>query len=100
MSKNNYYRHLFDENKDTFSQSVEQRATDPKTRNGVVANAPYVKLREAPDPSSEVIKLLREGTNLEIFENEDVSGFRKVEVFVGKVKNTGYIDSNFCKELA
>lgn len=102
MSRNNsYYRRHFEENKDTFNSSVEQRDMDPETRNGVVVNAPYVKLREAPSKNAETIKLLKDGTELEIleFEKEMATGFKKVEVFVGKVKNIGYIASNFCKEL-
>lgn len=102
MSRNNnYYRKYFEENKDTFNSSVEQRKMDPKTRNGIVTNAPYVKMREAPNKNADTIKLLKDGTELEIleFEEEMETGFKKVEVFVGKVKNIGYIASNFCKEL-
>lgn len=75
---------------------VDQGATEPKKRTGVIKNAPNVRLREAPDKNGKTLAILREGRKVEILDKGiETNGFK--HVFVSDVNLKGYIASDFCK---
>lgn len=72
---------------------AELGAIGPETKNGIVENSLYVKVRKEPSYESDVVEVLRKGDKVTILDKS--GGFYKVSTRVNKI---AYISSDFIKE--
>lgn len=77
----------------TEQSSAEVETTGPETKNGIITNALFVKLRQEPNFNSEVVMVLRKDDVVTIVGKH--GDFYKVTTKSNKV---GYISSPFVKE--
>lgn len=78
---NNEYDQGYENTKE--SMSSEMRRTEPETVTGVVKGTAYLRLRKAPGNNEETLKIVREGSRLEIVNINDrfaPDGFKKVKL--------------------
>lgn len=74
---------------------VDQGATEPKKRTGVVSGSKNVRLRKWPDKDGEVLAILKEGTKVKVLKDGiETNGFLEVEV-AGTFK--GFLRSDLCE---
>lgn len=77
----------------------EEREMEPRTRNGIVANAPNVNVRDKPSPDGKPVATLAEGTK--IFMMETVGNYTHIRiVYEDRPSVDGYIHSDYCNEVA
>lgn len=78
----------------TEESSAEVKTTGPETKNGIVVNCLFVKVRREPwTDDNNVLEVLNKGDKVTILGMVD--GFYKVSTRVNKV---AYISSTFIKE--
>lgn len=84
--------------KKTVKSSTRKKSTEPITENGIICNAVCVKVREAPDPSSEAIMVVNAKEKVKIL--EQVDKYYKVEIKRLEEKDpvTGYVLLDFCRK--
>lgn len=70
-----------------------EEVTGPETKNGIIENSLFVKVRKTPSFESDVIEVLRKGDRVIILGKE--GSFYKVSTSVNKL---AYISSDFVKE--
>lgn len=76
----------------------EEEQKEPKTRNGVIANAPNVNVRDEASSTGAVVATVQEGTK--IFMMEEKGSFVRVRiVYEDRPTVDGYVHSDFCKEV-
>lgn len=76
----------------------EEEQKEPKTRNGVIANAPNVNVRDEASSAGKVVATVQEGTK--IFMAEEKRSFVRVQiVYEDRPTVDGYVHSDFCKEV-
>lgn len=83
-----------------YESSHEERTTEPKTRNGIVANCELLNFRSEPDRHNKenIIAVLKKGDRVEILGvvMDRDTGMLHVRIDDGR---EGYIASQFCKEV-
>lgn len=67
----------------------------PETKNGIVCNAPLVRVRNDPSEIGDVVTVLDQGDEVKILDTVE-NRFYKIELDKDRV---GYISCNFCKEV-
>lgn len=72
---------------------IESNTNSSETKNGVVSNAFYVKIRSKPSYKAEVLGVLRQGDKVTIL--GEFGDFYKVLIGTNKI---AYISSEFIKE--
>lgn len=82
----------------TDSSPAQVETNGPETRNGIIVNALYVKMRKEPTFESEILGILRKGDQVEIY--EQTNEFYKVRPKSVYVNNSRivYIDKQYIKE--
>lgn len=82
----------------TDSSPAQVETNGPKTRNGIIVNSLYVKMRKEPSFESETLGILRKGDQVEI--HEEVDKFYKARPKSVHVSGSGivYIDKQYVKE--
>lgn len=65
----------------------------PETVNGIIYGSRHVNLRKEASMESEIITILKDGTNVKIM------GFYKISCMASKTPLTGYVFSKYCKEV-
>lgn len=72
---------------------AEVESNGPETKNGIVVNTIFVKVRERPNYESNVLEILNCGDKVHII--DQIGDFYKVST---KKNNIAYISSHFIKE--
>lgn len=94
--KEAYYDGLNDDKEIVEEYPAEVDTTGPETKNGIIVNALFVKLRTEPNFESIVVDTLRKGDEVTIISK--VNGFS--EVYMSTSNNIrGYVSSNFIEEV-
>lgn len=65
------------------AKSPAKEQTEPQTKNGIVKGIPYLRLRKDPGESETTLKIVPEGTKLEILKTDNKfvpKGFIKVKI--------------------
>lgn len=94
MNKKKYiYKSDLDENKNNEGSPPNLESNGPETKNGIIYNSLFVKLRESPNPQSEVMDVLRNGDRVVIIGKE-----REFYEVLAKDNLHGYIFYKFLRE--
>lgn len=72
---------------------TEKETTGPETKNGIIVNSVFVKVRKEPNFESDVLEILPKGDKIRIIDSLD--NFYKVET---PSKKIAYICSDFVEE--
>lgn len=88
-----FYDELYGEETKTEYSPAQVEKNGPETRNGIIINSLFVKVRRRPSLESDIAELLRKGDRVHIIEK--VGDFYKIETSVNK---DVYISSKFIKE--
>lgn len=85
---------LFDEERHREVSPAEVETLVPETKNGIVINSLYVRIRREPSLESDVIKLVRKGDKVKILDRLD--RFYKISI---ENDQLGYVASEYIKEV-
>lgn len=73
----------------------EETKSVPDTRKGIVANAPFVRLRKRPNTEASTIKVLEKGDEVTIL-GKTVEGYYMIDLGDDRI---GYISCKYCEEV-
>ena len=92
---------FYGEEESTFTNDNEMVNTpttkevmEPQTKNGVICNSEFVRVRKEASGTSEVLGILNCGDKVKIIGVD--KGFKKIQF---NRNGIGYISSNYCKEV-
>lgn len=93
-----YKRKEFEVDQKSDEVLFEEEQAEPKTRNGIIVNAPNVNVRDEASSAGKVVATVQEGTK--IFMMEEKGNFVRVRiVYEDRPTVDGYVHSDFCKEV-
>lgn len=86
-------KQIFDETHLSGSPTIEE-TMEPETRNGVVCNTQFVRVRDDPSDKGNVMKILDRGDEVKILGMVE-NRFYKIKLG----DDIGYISCKFCEEV-